>query len=118
MKKYLTLKNLGWVLTILVSFMLGMSGVSKIFGTDEMIKNFTFMNLLPYLVLLGMVELAGVILLIVPKTSKYGAILLSSYLSGAVAIHLSLMGGQGVVTPIILGLIVWTSHCLRTYGDK
>jgi len=118
MKKYLTLKNLGWVLTILVSFMLGMSGISKIVGTEEMVKNFTFMNLLPYLVLLGLVELAGVVLLIVPKTSKYGTILLSSYLSGAVAIHLSLMGGQGIVAPIVLGLIVWTSHCLRTYGDK
>ncbi len=118
MKKYITLKNLGWVLTVLVAFMLGMSGVSKIIGTEEMIKNFTSMNLLPYLVLLGVVEFAGTVLLVVPKTSKYGAILLSCYLSGAVAIHLSTMGGQGVIVPIILGLIAWASHCLRTHGDK
>jgi hypothetical protein len=115
MKKYLTLKNLGWLLTILVSVMLGSSALSKLLGSDEMIKNFTFMNLLPYLDLLGMVELAGVILLVIPKTSMYGAVLLSSYLSGAVAIHLSMMGGQGIFLPIILGVVVWTSHCLRTY---
>ena len=30
MKKYLTLKNLGWVLTALVTIMMGMSGVSKL----------------------------------------------------------------------------------------
>ena len=60
MKKYITLKNFGWLLTALVTFMLGMSGVSKIVGTEEMIKNFTSMNLLPYLALLGAVELAGV----------------------------------------------------------
>jgi len=118
MKKYLTLKNLGWFLTALVTFMLGMSSISKIMSTDEMVKNFTFMNLLPYLALLGFVELAGVILLIVPKTSKYGAVLLSSYLSGAVALHLAMMGGVGVMTPIMLGLAVWSAHCLRSYSTK
>jgi uncharacterized membrane protein YphA (DoxX/SURF4 family) len=118
MKKYLTLKNLGWALTAILTFMLGMSGVSKIVGTQEMINNFTFMNLLPYLALLGVVELAGVVMLVIPKTSKYGAILLSSYLSGAVAIHLSMMGGTGVMMPFVLGLSVWSAHCLRTYSSK
>ena len=118
MKKYLTLKNLGWALTAIVTFMLGMSSVSKIVGTQEMINNFTFMNLLPYLELLGVVELAGVVMLVIPKTSKYGAILLSSYLSGAVAIHLSMMGGTGVMMPFVLGLSVWSAHCLRTYSSK
>lgn len=84
-------------------------------ATKEMIDNFTFMNLLPYLDLLGMVELSGVIMFIVPKTSKYGTVLLSSYLSGAVAIHLAMMGGQGIFIPFLLGVVVWTGHCLRTY---
>ena len=118
MKKYLTLKNLGWVLTSLVTFMLGMSGVSKLIGTEEMTANFTFMNLLPYMALLGVVELAGVVMLVIPKTSKYGAVLLSSYLSGAVAIHMAMMGGQGVLVPFILGLAVWGAHCLRSYTIK
>ena len=118
MKKYLTLKNLGWALTAIVTFMLGMSSVSKIVGTQEMINNFTFMNLLPYLALLGVVELGGVVLLIIPKTSKYGAVLLSSYLSGAAALHLAMMGGADVMTPIMLGLAVWTAHCLRSYSTK
>ena len=118
MKKYLTLKNLGWVLTALVTFMLGMSSVSKIVGTEEMVKNFTSMNLLPYLALLGFVELAGVVMLVIPKTAKYGAVLLSSYLSGAVAIHMAMMGGTGVMVPIILGLAVWSAYCLRTHSVK
>ena len=118
MKKYLTLKNLGWALTGILTFMLGMSSVSKIIGTQEMIANVTFMNILPYLALLGVVELAGVVMLVIPKTSKYGAILLSSYLSGAFAIHLSMMGGTGAIMPFVLGLTVWTAHCLRTYSSK
>ena len=118
MKKYLTLKNLGWLFTALVTFMLGMSSATKLIGTEEAIKNFTFMNLLPYLRLLGFVELVGVVMLVVPKTSKYGAILLSCYLSGAVAIHLALMGGQGALVPIYLGLVVWSAYCLRTHDFK
>ena len=118
MKKYLTLKNLGWLLTAVVSFMLGMSGISKVIGTEEMVNNFTTMNLLPYLALLGVVEVAGVVLLIIPKMSKYGAVLLSSFLSGAVAIHLSMMGGAGVLVPIILGIMVWAAYYLRTHNFK
>lgn len=118
MKKYFTLKNLGWLLTVLVAFMLGMSSVSKIVGTEDMIKNFTSMNLLPYLALLGFVELAGVVMFVIPKTSKYGTILLSSFLSGAVAIHLAMMGGAGMMAPLIIGLAVWAAYCLRSYSTK
>jgi hypothetical protein len=118
MKKYLTLKNLGWVLTVLVTFMLGMSSISKIVGTEEMRTNFTSMNLLPYLTLLGFVELSGIVMFVIPKTSKYGSLLLSSYLSGAVAIHLAMMGGTGVMVPIILGLAVWGAYYLRSRSTK
>ena len=118
MKKYLTLKNLGWLVTALVVFMLGMSAVSKFVRTEEMVGNFKFMNLLPYMELLGIVELAGVVLFVIPKMSKYGAILLSSYLSGAVAIHLAMMGGQGILVPFVLGLGVWSAYCLRNHASN
>ena len=118
MKKYLTFKNLGWLLTVLVTFMLGMSGVSKIVGTEEMVKNFTFMNLLPYLALLGVVELSGVVMFCITKTSKYGSVLLSCYLSGAVAIHMAMMGGVGVMVPLTLGLAVWGAYYLRSCSTK
>lgn len=118
MKNYFTLKNLGWLFTALVSLMLGMSGISKIIGTQETINNFTFMNLLPYMGLIGLLEVVGVILLIVPKTSKYGAILISSILSGSVALHLAMMGGENVILPISFGLGAWMAHCLRSYTSK
>jgi uncharacterized membrane protein YphA (DoxX/SURF4 family) len=118
MMKYITIKNLGWLLTFVVTLMLGMSGISKIMGTQEMVNNFTFMNLLPYLALVGAMELIGVLLLIYPRTSIYGAVVLTSVMSAAAAMHLSYMGGNGVVMPIILGLLAWTGHCLRTYDVK
>jgi len=118
MKKYITLKNLGWMLIALVTIMLGMSGVSKVMGTEEMVQNFTFTNLLPYLQLVGISELIGVGLLIYPVTSKYGALLLSSIMAGAVVVHLSFMNGDGVMIPILLGLFAWSGHCLRDYSSE
>jgi len=39
-------------------------------------------------------------------------------MSGAVAIHMSYMGGAGILLPILLGLGAWAGHCLRTYTIK
>lgn len=116
MKKYLTLKNLGWFLTGIVTLMLFMSGISKIVATEEMVKNFTFMNLLPYMALVGVTEVIGVALLVYPKTSVYGALVISTVMAGAASLHLSMMGGIGLLMPILLGLLAWTGHCLRTYS--
>ena len=85
LKNLLTAKNVGWGLTIIVSFMLGMGGVSKVMGTEEMVNNFTFMKLLPYIEIIGLAEIVGVILLILPRTSLYGAIILGSVMAAAVA---------------------------------
>ena len=115
MKKYLTLKNLGWLLTAIVTIMLGMSGLTKITSAEQQVTNFTAMNLLPYMALVGVMEVVGVITLCIPRTSIYGAVILSSVMSGAVALHVALMGGSGLFVPVILGSMAWAGHCLRTY---
>lgn len=115
MKNLLTWKNLGWVLTAALSFMIGMSGFGKILATDEMVKTFEFLKLMPYMKFIGLSEVIGIGLLIYPRTSIYGAVLLSSLMSGAVALHMSLMGGASVMMPIMLGVVAWASHCLRAY---
>jgi putative oxidoreductase len=109
----LTVKSVGWGLTIIVSLMLGMGGVSKLMGTEEMVNNFTFMNLLPYIEIIGLVEIAGVILLLIPKTSLYGAVILGSVMTAAVALHLSLMGGDKIAMPLMIGTAAWLSYFLR-----
>jgi uncharacterized membrane protein YphA (DoxX/SURF4 family) len=114
MKKYLTLKNLGWLLTAIVAIMLGMAGTSKIMGTQEMIGNFTYFHLLPYLSAVGAVELIGVALLIIPRTSIIGAVVLGSVMAAASVMHLSYLGGQGLLIPVVLGLLSWGSYLLRT----
>jgi uncharacterized membrane protein YphA (DoxX/SURF4 family) len=113
MKNLLTMKNLGWLVTALVSFMLLMSGVNKVIGSEEMVNNFTATNLLPYLGLVGVIEIVGVCLLVYPKTTLFGAVGITSVMSAAAVIHLSYMGGAGVFVPVILGALAWVAHYLR-----
>jgi uncharacterized membrane protein YphA (DoxX/SURF4 family) len=113
MRNIFTLKNLGWLVTALVSFMLLMSGINKVIGSEEMINNFTSTNLLPYLGLVGVLEIVSVCLLVHPRTTLIGAIGITSIMSAATVIHLSYMGGAGVLVPILLGVFSWLSHFLR-----
>ena len=64
MKKYLTINTLVWAVTLLTSLMLLMSGVQKIAGSEEMVNNFTSTHLLPYLFLVGLMEVATASLLV------------------------------------------------------
>lgn len=116
MMKYFTLKNLGWIFTALCSFMFIMGGYSKVTSTEQMVQTFTSFNLLPYLNVVGVSEIIGVLLLIYPRTSIYGALVLSSIMSGAAVLHLSYLDGKDIVLPIVLGVFAWTGHCLRAYN--
>lgn len=109
----LTLANLGWVVTVVVAFMLGKGAVDKVRGTKEMVGNFEFMKLSKYRMMVGVGELLGVVLLLIPATSLYGAILIGSFMSAAVALHLSLMDGFKTNVPLLLGLGAFLGHLLR-----
>ena len=105
---------IGWVLTAVVAAMLGKGAVEKIIGTQEMVGNFAYMKLEKYRILTGVGELLGVILLLFPVTSLYGMVLVTSFMSAAVVLHLSLMGGAKTYLPLLIGVLAVLSHVLRT----
>jgi len=109
----LTTKNIGLGLNLFVFLVLGLGGINKIVGTTEMVNNFTFMNLLPYIEFIGIIEVISVILLLIPRTALYGAVLVGSIMSAAVALHLSLMGGDNITVPLMLGSFAWLGYFLR-----
>lgn len=105
---------IGWLFTAVIAFMLGKGGTEKILGSEEMVGNFQFMKLEKYRVLTGVGELLGVVLLMIPETSLYGMVLITSFMSAATVLHLSLMGGAKTHMPIIIGVLTILSHILRT----
>jgi hypothetical protein len=115
MKKYLTLNNLSWLLTLISVFMLVSASVTKLVGTSEAVGNFQFMNLSRYMFTVGLFEFVLAIGLVFPKLSDYAIVGVTAIMGGAIALHLSMMGGAGVMNPILVGLLAWSGHCIRKY---
>ena len=64
---------------------------------------------------IGVVLLVCTVLFAIPKTSLFGAILLTGYLGGAVATHVRV--GSPLWThqlfPVYIGVLIWLALCLR-----
>ena len=102
----------GWILSILPSLMLVMSGVMTFVkppGFTEGLAKIGF----PESVVngLGFVELASVLLYLIPQTSVLGAILLTGYLGGATAAHVRIH--DNFLAPVIIGMVLWLGLYFR-----
>jgi hypothetical protein len=98
-------KIIGWVLTGLVSFVFIGSASGKLTGNAEALKmaeNFG-LNAKAYFTL-GLIEVACLILFIMPRTGILGTILLSAYMGGAIATHLQ--HEVSVIAPCIIQTII------------
>lgn len=64
---------------------------------------------------LGVIELVSLVLYMVPRTSVLGAILLTGYLGGAVAVNLRVGNPflSHVFFPVYLGVLIWAAIYLR-----
>jgi hypothetical protein len=60
---------------------------------------------------LGLLELACVVLYLLPRTAVLGAVLLTGYLGGAVATHVRV--SDPFIGPVIAGVVVWAGLYLR-----
>ena len=109
------LQIIGWVLSAVTALFLGKGAIEKLIGTKEMVGNFAYMKLDKYRVVTGLGELLGVVLLLIPATSLFGAILIASFMSAAAVMHLSLMGGSKTYIPIIVGSLALAGHFLRVF---
>ena len=109
------LSIIGWALSVATALVLGKGAIDKLIGTQEMVGNFAFMKIEKYRVITGLGELLGVVLLLIPATSLFGAILIASFMSATVVMHLSLMGGAKTYFPIVIGITGLLGHFLRVF---
>jgi hypothetical protein len=63
------------------------------------------------LLCITIVEIACAIIYAIPRTSVFGAILLTGYLGGATATHVRV--GEPFFLPIVVGVVVWAGLFLR-----
>src|SRR6266480_6840567 len=84
-----------WVLQIGAAGMFLMVGFLKLSGNAQLVGLFQAIGLGQWFrYLTGSLEVLGAVLLLVPRTSGLGALLLAGVMLGAVATHLFVVGGN------------------------
>jgi len=104
----------GWIMTAVPALMMG--GLGTVMGITAPKEAIEGMEKYGYdaslFRVLICVEVASVIIYLVPQTSVLGAILLTAYLGGAVATHVAAGEAQWFF-PVIMGVLVWGGLYMR-----
>lgn len=108
----------GRVISALMVALLALDGTMKLVATDMMIANSPAGILPPEPALyqaLGVVLLVSTLLYALPRTAVLGAVLLTGYLGGAVAIHVRMADPLFSQTLVgaYLGIAMWAGLWLR-----
>ena len=104
--------NVGlWILQIGAAGMFLMVGFLKLSGDPQMVGLFDAIGLGQWFrYVTGSLEVLGAILLLVPRLSGLGALLLVGVMLGAVPTHLFVVGGSplpAIILLIVTGVVAW-----------
>lgn len=94
-----------WVIQVLLAAAFLMAGASKLLGAEMMVQQFETLGLGQWFrYLTGALEIAAAILLLVPRRSGYGALLLIPIMLGAAAAHIVVFKNNPAAPLVLLGL--------------
>ena len=104
--------NVGlWILQIGAAGMFLMVGFLKLSGDPQMVALFQAIGLGQWFrYVTGSLEVLGAVLLLIPRLSGLGALLLVGVTLGAVTTHLFVIGGNplpAIILLIVTGIIAW-----------
>lgn len=111
-----TRSRIGWALSALPVLFLTFDSVIKLMAIQPVVESFQQLgypvSLAPTI---GLIELACLVLYVVPRTAALGAVLLTGYLGGAIATHVRLLNPlfSHTLFPIYVAALVWGGLYLR-----
>jgi hypothetical protein len=103
-----TRKITAWVIAGLLTALYLFSSTGKLFLHPEQMEQ---MHLENWRVIIALGEITSALLFLFPKTNIYGTLLLSSYMGGAIIIHMT--SGLSIVMPSVVLILVWIVGFLR-----
>ena len=103
-----TSKIVSWGIAGLLTALFLFSASGKLFLHPEQMEQMKLGN---WRVIIALGEITSVMLFLFPTTNKFGALLLSSYMGGAIIIHMT--GGMSIVMPAVVLILVWFVAFLR-----
>lgn len=101
-------KIASWVIAGLLTALYFYSASGKLFLHPEQMEQ---MKLGDWRVIIALGEITSALLFLFPKTNKYGTLLLSSYMGGAIILHMT--GGMSIAMPTVVLILVWVVAYLR-----
>ncbi|MBO9620239.1 MAG: DoxX family protein [Niabella sp.] len=107
-----TINITGWVLTIILGLLFIMSASTKFIQNAAVLQQAAAMGFSPgtYLAI-GVVEIASLILFLIPRTAVIGALLLVAYMGGAIATHVQHQ--LSAAMPIAIEVLLWITIAIR-----
>ncbi|SIS86666.1 DoxX family protein [Chryseobacterium gambrini] len=99
------------IMTVLVTLMVGISGLMKVIQLPWSVEGMIKLNLSNSTTSLGLLEMSFIFLFAYPKTMRIGFILISCYFGGAMATELSHDGSM--INPAIPMILIWITALLR-----
>lgn len=114
--------KISWILRLVAAFIMAQSLYFKFTGHVDSVAIFTALGMEPGgRILIGILELIAAVLLLMPGTVAYGAILSWGVMSGAIMGHFTDIGFEGPLLELFLyGVVVWviSSILLFLYKDQ
>ena len=111
-------KRMGfWALKIVLALVFLAAGGAKLAGAEYMVGIFDKIGIGQWFrIVTGICEVGGGILLLVPRTTFYGAALLTCVMLGAITAHLTVLGGNPTPAVVLLILSAFATWLTRPFG--
>lgn len=100
-------KILAWIMASALTALFLQSAIGKFMNPGMM----DYMKLTDFSLIIPIGEIIAALLFLFPKTNIYGGVLLSSYMGGAIIIHMT--GGMSIFVPAAVLITVWIVGLLR-----
>lgn len=101
-------KIVAWIIAGLLTALYLYSATGKLFLHPEQMEQ---MKLGDWRIIIALGEITSALLFLFSKTNKFGTLLLSSYMGGAIIIHMT--SGMSIMMPSVVLILVWVVAYLR-----
>lgn len=103
-----TRKIISWILAGLLTGLFLFSASGKLFLHPEQMMQ---IKLEDWRIIIALGEIVSSLLFLIPKTNKFGTLLLSAYMGGAIIIHMT--GGISILMPSVILILIWVVGFIR-----
>jgi hypothetical protein len=100
-------KVIGWVISGLLTALFFFSASGKFMSPEQM----NGLGLTDWRVIIAIGEIGSALLFLFPKTNIVGTLLLSSYMGGAIILHMT--HGMSIMMPSVVLILIWVTSLVR-----